>query len=289
MSKFFNETQKARQRATNPADPLRLDVVSVMDAIKQHEVEVTGPLEVSSPTGRQIRVDKTVNGLITGGNNDSSHTDRAVEAYRTLRTRVMRLQASKDIRSIMVTSALPSEGKTVTSLNLAHSCAQLHGVRILLVDGDLRSRGLTRLLGISEGVGLSDVLSGKSLRDEVLLSTEHINLTVVGAGSSSGQPPELFASPRWSEFIAWANQSFDVIIVDAPPIQSLADAELIGAGCDGALVVVRALSTPRVLAEKCTGRLDKKKLMGIVFNGRPSGPENHYGYYGAPYGSNTQE
>jgi capsular exopolysaccharide synthesis family protein len=225
--------------------------------------------------------------LITGNINDNPLADPAVEAYRTLRTRVMRLQASKGIRSIMLTSAVPSEGKTVTSLNLAYSCAQLHNVRILLVDGDLRSRGLTRLLGIPEGIGLSDVLSGKSSIDEARLPTEHSNLVVVGAGSTNGQPAELFASPRWSEFIVWANQSFDVIIVDAPPIYSLADAELIGAGCDGALMVVRALSTPRVMAEKCAGRLDKKKLMGIVFNGLPSSPENHYSYYGTPYGSNN--
>jgi protein-tyrosine kinase len=288
VSKFFNETQKARQRATNAADPVRLDVVSVMDAIKQDEVEVTGSLEVSPPNARQIRVDKAINGLITGSKNDSSRTGPAVEAYRTLRTRVMRLQASKGIRSIMLTSAVPSEGKTVTALNLAHSCAQLQGVRILLVDGDLRSRALTRLLEIPEGVGLSDVLSGKSLLDEAVLATEHNNLFIVGAGSSNSQPAELFASLRWSEFIVWADQSFDVIIVDAPPIHSLADAELIGAGCDGALIVVKALSTPRVMAQKCASRLDKKKLMGIVFNGLPSGPENRYRYYGAPNGNNKE-
>ena len=289
MSRFFNETQKARQRATIATDPVRLDVVSVMDAIKQGEVETTIPVEASSSNARQICVDNVVNGLITRGKKNGSLAHSAVEAYRTLRTRVMRLQASKGIRSIMLTSAVPSEGKTVTSLNLAHSCAQLNGVRILLVDGDLRSGGLTRLLEITERVGLSDVLSGKSLRDEALLTTEHPNLVILGAGSSCGQPAELFASPCWSEFNTWASQSFDVIIVDAPPISSITDAELIGAGCDGALLVVRALSTPRVMVEKCAGRLDKKKLIGIVFNGLSRGPENHYSYYGVSYGNDKKE
>jgi tyrosine-protein kinase Etk/Wzc len=107
----------------------------------------------------------------------------------------------------------------------------------------------------------------------------------VGAGTSSDKPTELFAGARWSEFIEWCKQSFSMIIVDAPPVLSLADAELIGAGCDATLMVVRALSTPRELVQKCAARLDKKKLIGIVFNGLPRGPENPYGYYGAANGN----
>ena len=282
MSKFFDETQKARQRVVKGVEPVQLDVVSVMDAIKQNEVEDIGPGTPALPNSRQVQVDKVSSNSIIVSKNDTLPTEPVSEAYGTLRTRVMRLQASKGIRSIMLTSAVPAEGKTVTALNLALSCAKLREQRILLVDGDLRSRGLTRLLSIPEGAGLSDVLSEKSTIDEAVLATEHANLFVVGSGSSCNQPAELFASPRWSEFIAWGNQSFDVIIVDGPPIHSLTDAELISAGCDGVLLVVRALSTPREMVQKCSSRLDKRKLIGIVFNGLPSSRENRYSYYGVP-------
>jgi capsular exopolysaccharide synthesis family protein len=179
----------------------------------------------------------------------------------------------------MLTSSVPAEGKTLTSLNLAASCAKLHNLRILLVDGDLRSRGLTRLLKMPDGPGLSDFL-GRKTTEKNVLPTEFENLFVLGAGSLNGQPSELFASPLWGEFIAWASQVYGIVIVDAPPIHTLSDAELISAGCDGVLMVVRALSTSRELAQKCVNRLDKRKLIGVVFNGIPSAPGSEYGYYG---------
>jgi len=192
----------------------------------------------------------------------------------------MRLQGSNGIHSIMLTSAVPAEGKTFTALNLALSCAQLQDRRILLVDGDLRSRGLTHLLAIPDGVGLSDVLSGQSSLDEAVLATEYENFFLVGAGAPCGQPAELFAGPRWSEFIDWSSQSFATIVVDAPPIHSLADAELISAGCDAVLLVVKAFSTPREVTQACGSRIDKRKLIGIVFNGVPNNQESRYSYYG---------
>jgi capsular exopolysaccharide synthesis family protein len=136
------------------------------------------------------------------------------------------------------------------------------------------------LLKIPEGPGLSDFLGGKVAADKAVLPTEQENLFVLGAGALNGQPSELFASHLWTEFIAWASQSYGIVIVDAPPIQSLSDAELISAGCDGVLMVVRALSTPREVAQKCVSRIDKRKLLGIVFNGLPSSPGSDYAYYG---------
>jgi capsular exopolysaccharide synthesis family protein len=280
MSKFFDETQKARQWAPQVPDNGRLDVVSVIDAIKQSETAATTVAEAELEARREVETEKPAKAPVLILQTEIPVTATAVEAFGSLRTRVMKLQASKGIRSVMLTSSLPSEGKTSTSLNLAVSCAKLHNLRILLVDGDLRSRGLTRLLKVPEGPGLADFLVGKATADQTVLPTEHGNLFVVGAGALHGQPAELFASPRWPEYIAWTSQSYGIVIVDAPPIHSLSDAELISAGCDGVLVVVRALATPREIAQKCVSRLDKRKLIGIVFNGLPSRPDTGYGYYG---------
>ena len=293
MSKFFDATQKARQWVTKVPENGRLDVVSVIDAIKQSgpisgnafneaaTVIATEKVEAAPAPKLEIEEEKPSRRLIKiRQSSDPPLPASAVEAYGSLRTRVLKLHAAKGIRSLMLTSSVPAEGKTLTSLNLAVSCAKLHNLRILLVDGDLRSRGLTRLLKIPDGPGLSDNLGGKSTSDETVLPTELENLFVLGAGTLNGQPSELFASPRWLEFIAWATQSYGIIIVDAPPIHSLSDAEVISAGCDGVLMVVKALSTSREIAQKCVSRLDKRKLLGIVFNGLPSNPENDYGYYG---------
>jgi capsular exopolysaccharide synthesis family protein len=278
MSKFFDDTQKAQQWAPQVRENGRLDVVSVIDAIKQSDA--TPAAEPEPETKLEVQAEKPVRALIKTSHTDVPLPPSAVEAYGTLRTRVMKLQGAKGIRSLMLTSSVASEGKTLTSLNLAASCSKLRNLRILLVDADLRSRGLSRLLKIPEGPGLSDFLGGKVAADKAVLPTEQENLFVLGAGALNGQPSELFASHLWTEFIAWASQSYGIVIVDAPPIQSLSDAELISAACDGVLMVVRALSTPRDVAQKCVSRIDKRKLLGIVFNGLPSSPENGYGYYG---------
>jgi capsular exopolysaccharide synthesis family protein len=280
MSKFFDETQRARQWAPQIPENGRLDVASVIDAIKLGETLSPEPAQVDSINGPEMELPQPSRGLIKMFQADSTLPASAVEAYGSLRTRVLKLKASKGIRSLMLTSSVSSEGKTLTSRNLAVSCAKLHNLRILVVDGDLRSRGLTRLLSIPEGPGLTDLLAGETTLDKAVLSTDHENLFVLGAGSMNAQPSELFASSLWAEFVASASQTYDMVIVDAPPIYSLPDAELISAGCDGVLMVVRALSTPREMAQKCASRIDKRKMVGIVLNELPSSGETDYGYYG---------
>jgi capsular exopolysaccharide synthesis family protein len=279
MSRFFNETQKAHNSPNLAAESARLDIVSVVDAIKQSEMSSSAPTAVSYAKLRQIRIEAATKDLVTSLKIDTPSAYALVEAHRTLRTRTMRLLSSKGIHSIMLTSAVPGEGKTTTALNLALSCAQLRDKRILLVDSDLRSRGLTRLLAIPEGLGLCDVLSGKALNEEAVLTTEYENhLSIVSAGSTCEQPAELLAGRRWFEFVEWSHRYYDVIIIDAPPIRSLADAELISAACDGVLFVLRAFSTPREIVRQCGNRIDKKKLIGLVFNGVPHNSEDRHYY-----------
>jgi capsular exopolysaccharide synthesis family protein len=279
MSKFFDDTQKAVQWAPPISEGKNLDVVSVLNAIKQ-DPAVAEIIESTPEESQELKADTVVTVQTKTLLDDNPMPARAVEAYGSLRTRVMKLQASKSIRSIMLTSSVPAEGKTLTSLNLAFSCSKLHNLRVLLVDGDLRSKGLSRLLRISDKPGLSELLGGIVKAEKTVLPTEHENLAVIGSGLLHGQPTELFARPLWSEFIGWASQNYGIVIVDAPPIHSFSDAELISAGCDGILVVVRALSTPREIAQKCVGRMDKRKLVGIVFNGLPGSQETDYAYYG---------
>jgi capsular exopolysaccharide synthesis family protein len=212
---------------------------------------------------------------------ESSHY--AVEAFRALRTRLMRLQASKGLRSIALSSATPGEGKTVTTLNLGLCYAQLPDTRVLLIDGDLRSRRLTQCLGEPSAPGLAEVLSGEAHYDDAILATDNPNLHVLPAGNSPVGAPELLAGTAWKELIASCRESFKLILVDTPPVTPLADFELISAGCDGFVMVVRAHQAQRDVLQQAAGQIDKKKLLGVILNSTDAySRSSYYEQYGAP-------
>jgi len=201
---------------------------------------------------------------------------RAAESYRALRTRLMRIQSGTGLRSVTITSAMQGDGKTVTSANLALCFAQLSGFRTLVIDADLRTHGLSKLFHLNRGVGLGEILAGSTPHEEAICATDFPNLYVVGAGNNTTAPAELLAGTNFKEFIGWASECFKLIIVDSPPLPTIADAELISAACDGVLMVVRALRTPRELLESAATQLDQKKFLGVVYNGA-----NQLGKYGS--------
>ena len=154
------------------------------------------------------------------------------------------------------------------------------------MDADLRSRRLTCLFGYPPP-GLGEVLSGKTSFAEAILATDLPNLYLLGAGTPSAPPPELYAGPRWKEFIGWAGECFKLILIDSPPIVPLSDFELISGSCDGYLTVVRALSTQREALQKAAQVGDPKKSLGVVLNSIETGA--YANYYGRYYGSNGKQ
>jgi capsular exopolysaccharide synthesis family protein len=286
MSKYFDETVKAQQQKPRAGEPGPVDVVSLLDTIKQTDPAIPISVKEPHPVARKIPLSKVPNTLAAILQDSEPYLAAFKEAYQSLRTRVMRIRAS-GVHSMMLTSSLMLEGKTLTALNLALVCSQLNDQSVLLVDGDLRSRGLTTLVQIEAEIGLSDVLSGTTTAPESVLSTDQRNLKILGAGTSCQQTTsDLFASSNWKGFMAWAKERFSIVLIDAPPIHKVADAELMSASCDGTLFVIRAHSTPRELALSCAARLDKKKIVGLILNGVQEGEGVSYGYYGVvPYGT----
>jgi len=205
----------------------------------------------------------------------------AEESYRALRTRLLRLNASTNVRSVQITSAIAGEGKTTTAFNLAVSCAQLYEMSVLLVDADLRSRGLSRSLDLAERPGLAEVLSGQIEPQKAILGTETSNLYVLPAGKAEIAPPELLADHRLREFMTWSNKTFKLIIVDSPPVLGLSDSELISACCDGVLMVIGARRVEREILKKTTLQLDQKKLLGFVYNAAHQAKQDSSYYYGS--------
>lgn len=211
-------------------------------------------------------------------NDPGNSNAAAVEAYRGLRTRILKLRASRQLCSIAITSAAPSEGKTLTSINLAACCAQLHDLRVLLIDGDLRTEGLTRSLNLTEQIGVAELLAGTAEAESAICATNIENFYVVPSGHVDVPPPELFAKTVWQNFISRCRERFELIIVDCPPVFPLTDFELINGACDGVITVVCAFLTQREFLEKAASQIDRRKLIGAVLN-QATTPRQYYTYY----------
>lgn len=186
---------------------------------------------------------------------------------------------------ILVSSALPGEGKTYTSLNLAISMAMEMDTTVLLVDSDVIKPSMTKLLGLEDRPGLIDVLvdPGISLSD-VIVSTDIPGLRVLPAGSKHLQSTELLASDQMlhiSNELA-SRYSDRVVLFDAPPILATSEASVLASHVGQILLVVEAASTPQYSIKDAVSRLDKNKVIGTVLNkSRRSFSEGYGGYYGS--------
>jgi capsular exopolysaccharide synthesis family protein len=279
LSKLLNETRKLHEQVSRQVWSKELNPDQLLQTIRDGDSAASGVAESRLQACRKIRLaPKPHAPLILAPQGETAQL--AVEAYRALRTRVMRMQAAEGFRSLVISSAFPGEGKTLITLNLALCYAQLRGMRVLLVDGDLRTRGLSALLGCTGGPGVAGILEGSAQPEQAVVATDVPNLYVLETGTPSASPPELFSGSRWKEFIGWASESFKLILVDSPPVLPLADFELITAGCGAVLVVVRALQTQREVLQRAVKAVDSKKLRGVILNGiRMNGLSEYYSYY----------
>ncbi len=207
---------------------------------------------------------------------------QAVEAYQTLRTRLVRHESRHGMRSLAVSSAGQGEGKTLTTFNLAVCFARMQNWPTLLVDADLRTRGASMLLGNPYSMGLGHILETGCPYESAILRTDVPNLYVLPAGEISTPAPELFCKSEWKEFIAWSSECFKLVLVDSPPMLNLADFELIAAPCEGIMLVVRSRKTGRESLATMCAHIEPKKLVGIVLNAGEEHVENGYYYRYSP-------
>jgi capsular exopolysaccharide synthesis family protein len=204
------------------------------------------------------------------------------EQYRLLRAKLSLMQKQRGIKTLLVTSTVPSEGKTFTACCLAGVFAQEPGKRVLLIDADLRRPKAARDLGLvgnSEMSGLSQVLRGEVPPQEVMLSSNSLNFYLMPAGSVPSDPAELLSSPLLEQTVSPLRDGFDWIVFDSPPVLALADASLLAPLCDAVLLVVRTDSTPVKLVKEAIARLGADKICGIIMNrGRRRDKSNYYYY-----------
>lgn len=206
----------------------------------------------------------------------------ALEQYRVLRSRVLEILRSKNMRTLMVTSAVSGECKTTTSINLALALSQVQGIKVLLVDTDLRKSGVAEVLGVPYTTGLQDYLhSPGRLSDLVLQLTS--SLSFVPSGGVDQNSAELLHSAAMFTFVNEVRNLYDIVIFDSPPLFPIADARVIANLMDAALFCVRVGSTSEtVVMEAVT--LIRAKIIGTVLAGAEAGTRSGYYYYSGSYG-----
>jgi capsular exopolysaccharide synthesis family protein len=210
------------------------------------------------------------------------------EAFRSLRTSLLLSQAEHPPQVILVTSALPREGKTTAAVNLAVTLAQL-GDRTLLIDADLRKPGVTRALSLPEGkyAGLSSYLAGVSSMDLVTVPHPVIpNLCVVPTGPIPPNPADLLSSARMHQGINDLRSEYKFIVVDSPPVMAATDAVILSVLVDGVLLVVRSGETPKEAFTRTRDLLTgvKCRMLGVLLNAvDSSAPDYYYSYRYYPY------
>lgn len=207
----------------------------------------------------------------------------ASEQYRTLKTKLFQMRNGRNLRSVLVTSAAASDGKTMTAVNLALTIAQEIEQRVVLIDCDLRRPSVHTTLGFPKTDGLADFLGQEMASSSVVLPTSIPNLWVIPAGSIPENPAELLNTQKMREFLSSISQEFDWVIIDSPPIVPLADAELLSSLADGTLLVVRASKTPAESVTRAVQALKNGRILGVVFNGTQASKKSSYYYYS--YGS----
>jgi capsular exopolysaccharide synthesis family protein len=296
MSRIHEALKKAEQeRATAQGGAAPADFASteVSDAMSSGEFPENGNASIAGPSvvsaisssfslealltrSRKMQWKPDATAMLFMNGND---TTRGTEEYRTLRSRLYHMREKMTLKKLLVTSALPKEGKSFTSANLAQVMVKQHGRRALLIDADLRGPRLHQMLGTASSPGLSDYLEGKSDEFSIMQQGSLENLFFIPGGREIGDPSELIGNGRLKLLLQRVEALFDWIIVDSPPAVAVSDASVLATACDGVVMVVRSAETPFDLAQKARQEFPDRALVGIVLNGTHDAARTYERYY----------
>jgi capsular exopolysaccharide synthesis family protein len=205
------------------------------------------------------------------------------EAYRALRTNITFSRMERPPRTLVFTSAMPGDGKSTSASNLAITLAQ-QGINGVLIDADLRRGALHQAFAMDREPGLSELLLGRAALDDVVRSVELGGdrvLNFIASGGFPANPAELLGSPRMRELLAGLMAPYDTVILDAPPLNLVTDAAILGTLADGVIVVARAAATDRGALAHAISQLDavNAPILGTILNNVDARKERYYGSY----------
>jgi capsular exopolysaccharide synthesis family protein len=297
MSRIHEALKKAEQERSavqGGAAPSSFGSNPIVEAPRYQEVDIEpvtpklgmpdlgGPLSLETLLGSCPQTEWTpdLQTMLFMNGNDSA---KGTEEFRTLRSRLYHIREKTPLKKLLVTSALPKEGKSFTAANLAQVMVRQHGRRVLLIDADLRSPRLHQMLGTPQGPGLGEYLLGKADEASVMQRGPMEGLYFIASGDSLEDPAELVASGRLKILLQRLDTLFDWIIIDSPPAVPVSDASVLATACDGVLMVVRSNSTPSDIARKARMEFPDQMLVGVVLNGTERDEAQYASYYYETY------
>jgi capsular exopolysaccharide synthesis family protein len=214
---------------------------------------------------------------------DANMSPDSREQYRRLAAVLHDAQGNTGLKVIMVASAVPGEGKTLTATNVALTLSDSYRRRVLLIDADLRKPTLHQVFKLNTTSGLIDGLEAQS-EVKLVLRQMSANLAVLPAGRPTSDPMAGLTSERMRHLIDEAKETFDWVIIDTPPLMLLPDAHLLSSLVDGAVLVVKANSTAHELVKRTAEIIGRNRILGVVLNQAARPAHSHYGgYYGYYY------
>jgi protein-tyrosine kinase len=294
MSRLYEALQRAdRERKTAPATEVDQVVDPVLDPVLNPEIEEPPPAKPGVVLDDIARYEwkPSIDTFPTLADRGAG-----VEQFRGLRSRIYQARYESPLKTILVSSGMPSEGKSFITANLAVSLARNTVNNILLIDADLRRPTLHKLLGTPNTPGLSEYLQGTVELEAILQrdrmpkmgdapSTGNIsNLTFIPSGVCGDHSSELVANHRIDELLAAVSPHFDWILIDSPPVLAVTDAVELSHAADAVLLIARGARTPYDVAQQTQAAFGNARILGFVLNDVkevPRGGYNYYDYYGA--------
>lgn len=217
-------------------------------------------------------------------------SEHGAEQFRTLRSRLYQSRTHQPLRSLLVTSSVPGEGKTFVTVNLAQAIVRQPDRRAIIIDADLRCARVHTLLGAPAAPGLTDYLRGEADELKVVQFGPEGNLCLIPGGNEVTNPSELLSNGRLGVLIERLAPVFDWIILDSPPCLPVADSSILAGICEGVLLVVKSGSTPSAVAQRARQELQTRNIVGVVLNNVGEAHMYNSEYYHAyryGYGNNS--
>ncbi|MFX0203145.1 MAG: CpsD/CapB family tyrosine-protein kinase [Candidatus Hodarchaeota archaeon] len=274
MSKLYDAIMKAQREqaaqkeGTKPSEPEPEPQSPEQVVEADQKTPIWDAKSEITPKEEKAQVVYEKSGSVTVGEFVAKPDSLMAEQFRKLRGTITTRNLIRPLRSVLVTSCMPGEGKTKVAVNLSVAIARGLDDSVMLVDADIRKRSLSTLLGLQDRLGLSDVLAGRAGIHEIVINTEIEGLRILPAGSNPPNPAELIVSTRMKTLLQRLKEGYNNshILIDSTPIVSTSEVNVLSQMVDGIIVVIMADRTRRDLVKRELNTINPEKILGVVLN-----------------------